>query len=132
MTGTDGVWIERKPIRFRETRSSPSLQRYAIAGDGLCVIPDARVAGGFLAGLCTAFSAIQDCWVLQLACDLPLIEPVLPERLLANRAAGIDAVTFRRDNDMPTDRMLSPSCHASCALYHARMASAQMPLNRRP
>lgn len=89
--------------------------------DGLRVIPDVRVAGGPLAGLCAAFSAIRDGWVLLLACDLPLIEPVLLERLLADCAAGVDAVAFRRHNDMPMDRWLSPSYHACCALYHARI-----------
>lgn len=81
----------------------------------LHVLADAQAAAGPLMGLRSLFEYAKDRWSLLLACDMPLLSPVLIERLLAAARPDIDAVAFRGADK---------AWHACCALYHPRLLPA--------
>lgn len=105
-----GRWIDEVVI-LGECETSP-----ACLAD-VTVLPDSEPGAGPLAGLCSLLEYAGERWTLLLACDMPLLEPVLLERLHAAVRPEYDAVAFRC-----TDR---PSTwHACCALYHPRLLPA--------
>lgn len=85
----------------------------------LRVLADVEFRAGPLGGLCSLLAHAGDRWGLLLACDLPLVRPVLLERLFAAVDPAHDAVAFRRP-DRPD------SWHACCALYHPRLLPAAL------
>ena len=69
-----------------------------------------RVQGaGPLAGLEAGMSAAQSCWLLVLACDMPLIDTATMRTLVVARTRGVAAVIART----PDQRI-----HPLCACYH--------------
>lgn len=69
-----------------------------------------RVQGaGPLAGLEAGMSAAQSCWLLVLACDMPLIDIATMRTLVVARTRGVAAVIART----PDQRI-----HPLCACYH--------------
>ena len=77
-------------------------------------LADAEPGAGPLAGLCSLLEYAGLRWSLLLACDMPLLEPKLLERLCTAASPKYDAVAFRL-TDQPK------SWHACCALYHPRL-----------
>lgn len=102
-----GRWIEEVVI-LGHCEASPA----GIAG--LAVLPDAEPGAGPLAGLCSLLEYSGERWTLLLACDMPLLEPMLVERLGEAVRPECDAVAFRR-LDRPN------AWHACCAMYHPRL-----------
>lgn len=86
---------------------------------GLRILPDVEACAGPLAGLCALLAYAQQRWSLLLACDMPLLEPRLLERLRAAASPDVDAIAFRRP-DRPD------AWDACCALYHPRILPAAM------
>ena len=80
----------------------------------LPVLADAEPGAGPLAGLASLLQFAGKRWSLLVACDLPLLELRLLERLHAALRQDRDAVAFRR-----TDQ--STAWHACCAFYHPRL-----------
>ena len=105
-----GPWIDEVVILGSSESLPDSLARLRQLSD---VIPDA----GPLAGLCSLIEYAGPRWGLLLACDMPLLEPKLLERLWAAVTSRCDAVAFRR-MDRPN------AWHACCALYHPRLLPA--------
>jgi molybdopterin-guanine dinucleotide biosynthesis protein A len=102
-----GRWIDEVVILGHCETSPAGLA-------GLTVLPDTESGAGPLAGLCSLLEYAGERWTLLLACDMPLLEPMLVERLYATVHHECDAVAFRRP-DRPN------TWHACCALYHPRL-----------
>jgi molybdenum cofactor guanylyltransferase len=83
----------------------------------LPMLEDALPQGGPLAGLCPLLENAGRRWGLLLACDMPLLQPPILERLRRALRAEHDAVAFQR-SDRPE------TYHACCALYHPRLLPA--------
>ena len=83
------------------------------------ILSDVEAGAGPLAGLCALLGHVGQRWSLLLACDMPLLEPALLERLFAAVTPECDAIAFRRP-DRPE------SWHACCALYHPRLLPAAL------
>lgn len=79
---------------------------------GVPFLADRHPGGGPLPALLDAFGAIESPWVLALAADLPLLTRDVPERLLAERAPGIEAVVPKHLGGI----------EPLCALYDRRAA----------
>jgi molybdopterin-guanine dinucleotide biosynthesis protein A len=77
-------------------------------------LEDETGSGGPLAGLVPLLRYVSDRWALLIACDMPLLETVLFQRLLNAREESTDAVVFHvADNS---------SFHVPCCgLFHPRV-----------
>ena len=111
-----GAWVKEIVILGRCDQLPESLASLPVLADP---VPEA----GPLSGLCALLEYAGPRWGLLLACDMPLIEPLLLERLHPSLDPQHDAVAFRRgDQD---------GWHACCAMYHPRLLpSALEELNR--
>uniref|UniRef100_E6Q6F9 MobA-like NTP transferase domain-containing protein n=1 Tax=mine drainage metagenome TaxID=410659 RepID=E6Q6F9_9ZZZZ len=87
-------------------------QRARSARYGVPFIGDRHPGGGPLPAILGAFEAIEDPWVLVLAADLPALTRELPERLLAHRLPGVEAVVPQHAGGI----------EPLCALYERRAA----------
>ncbi|MEP0843685.1 MAG: molybdenum cofactor guanylyltransferase [Phycisphaerae bacterium] len=105
------------------TRAGPWISEWVILGQGpelpaalagVRVLRDGVCGAGPLAGLIRLLEYAGSRWGLLLACDLPLLEPGLLNRLGSAAGADCDAVAFRCSGR--PDRW-----HACCALYHPRL-----------
>jgi molybdopterin-guanine dinucleotide biosynthesis protein A len=102
-----GRWIDELVILG-------SCEELPAALAGVRVLADATPDAGPLAGLSSLLEYAGERWGLLLACDLPLLDPILLEHLCTAVRPECDAVAFRR-----TDR--PNTWHACCALYHSRL-----------
>ncbi len=107
-----GRWIEEVVILGQ---GPPLPESLAV----LPILADVKPGAGPLAGLCALLRHAGQRWCLLLACDMPLLEPSLLERLAAAVTPDCDAVAYRRA-DRPG------SWHACCALYHPRLLPASL------
>jgi len=82
-------------------------------------LEDVLSDGGPLAGLGALLEYAGQRWGLLLACDLPLLQAPLLQRLHDAIGPEHDAVAFRRPNR-------PYAFHACCALYHPRLLPAAL------
>lgn len=59
------------------------------------MLGDEPGVGGPLAGLSSLLKHANGRWALLIACDMPLVQPRLLERLIKSRTDDVDAVVFR-------------------------------------
>lgn len=83
---------------------------------GMLRLPDEPNSGGPLAGLVPLLDYAGDRWALLIACDMPLVQGGILERLLDARDAAVDAVAFRVSG---ADGEHLPCC----AVFHPRVVS---------
>jgi molybdopterin-guanine dinucleotide biosynthesis protein A len=107
-----GRWIEEVVILGDGVPAPASLTH-------LTVLPDTEPDAGPLAGLLSLLRHSGERWALLLACDMPLVTPLLLEHLCTAARPDRDAVAFRRP-DRPN------TWHACCALYHPRLLPAAL------
>ena len=88
---------------------------------GMLRLPDEPNSGGPLAGLVPLLDYAGDRWALLIACDMPLIQSGILERLLDARDVAVDAVAFRVSG---ADGAHLPCC----AAFHPRVVSTTGPL----
>ncbi|MBI1825193.1 MAG: molybdenum cofactor guanylyltransferase [Planctomycetes bacterium] len=84
--------------------------------DGITQLADATETVGPMGGLCSLLEYASTRWSLLLACDMPLVDAELLERLRENLDGSFDVVAFER-----ADR--GDEIHACCAMYHPRVFS---------